>query len=66
MGRARRGCDSNLSIIMALVTATFCHQVGHLTARFLPSEVRILKFCAADVSTKRGEKHWNEGFVHVF
>ena len=42
------------------------HEVGHLATWFLPGEVRILKFRTAHVSSQDGEKHRNEGFVHVF
>ena len=33
---------------MALVTPKIGHQVGHHAAWFLPTEVGVLKFCAAD------------------
>ncbi len=51
---------------LTLVTAQISHQIGHHTACFLPRAVGILKFCAADVRAMRGEKHGNEGVVHVF
>jgi hypothetical protein len=51
---------------LALVIARIGYQMGHLTAHFLPSEVGILKFCAADMCAKWGEKHRNKGFIHVF
>ena len=51
---------------LALVIARIGHQMCHLAAHFLPSEVGILKFCAADVCAKYREKHRNEGFMHVF
>jgi len=51
---------------LALVTPGFGHEVGHLATWFLPTEVRILKFRTAHVSSQDGEKHRNEGFVHVF
>jgi len=41
-------------------------QIGHYAALFLSKTVKILKFCAADMCAKRGEKHRNEGFIHVF
>ena len=51
---------------LALVTPTFGHKVGHLATKFLPTEVRILKFGAAHMCPEDGEKHRYEGFVHVF
>ena len=51
---------------MALVAPTFGDEVGHLAARLLPTEVRVLKFCAADMSAKYGKEHRNERLVHVF
>ncbi len=51
---------------LPLVTPTFGHQMGHNAAWFLPTEVRVLKFRAADVCAKYGEKHWNDGFLNVF
>ena len=51
---------------LAVVVAQIAHQLGHHAACFLPTAVWILKFCAADVRAKRGKKHRNEGFVHVF
>ena len=51
---------------MAIVTPTFCNQIGHLATKFLPSEIGILKFCVAHLCAKNGEKHRNEGFVHAF
>ena len=40
--------------------------MDHYARRFIPNVVRILKFCTADVCAKNGEKHWNQGGVHVF
>ena len=51
---------------LALVTARIAHKIGHHTARFLPSKVRILKFSAADMCAKNREKHRNQRFMHVF
>ena len=51
---------------MAFVTPGFGHEVGHLATKFLPTEVWILKFRTAYMCSKRGEKHRNEGFTHVF
>jgi hypothetical protein len=51
---------------LALVTPRIGHQVGHHAAWFLPTEVGVLKFCAADMRAKRGKKHRNKGLVHVF
>ena len=51
---------------LALVTPTFCHQIGHHTTWFLPAEVRVLKFCAAHVGAKYREKHRDDGFLYVF
>ena len=48
------------------ITARIANQIGHHAARFLPSEVGILKFCVADMCAKYGEKHRNQGFAHVF
>ena len=50
----------------AFVAARIRHQIGHLTRQFLSSEVGVLKFRAADMCAKNGEKHRNKGFVHVF
>ena len=50
---------------LALVSATFCHQIGHHTTRFLPSLVRIEKFRIAQMRPQSGEKHRNEGRNHV-
>ena len=51
---------------LAFVVATIGHEIGHHARRFLPTVVRILKFRAADVCAKDGEKHRNERFVIVF
>ena len=51
---------------LALVIARMSHQIDHHACRFLPSIVPILKFRAADVCAKDGEKHRNKGFVGVF
>ena len=51
---------------LALITPTFGHQVGHLATKFLPTEVGVLKFRTAHMCPEDGEKHRNEGFVHVF
>ena len=48
------------------ITARIANQIGHHAARFLPSEVGILKFCVADMCAKYGEKYRNQGFAHVF
>ena len=51
---------------LALVAPRFGHEIGHLTTWFLPGEIGILKFRTAHVCSQDGEKHRNEGFVHVF
>jgi len=51
---------------LTLVAATFCHQVGHHYGRFPPIPARILKFYSAHVGAKYGEKHRDEGLMHVF
>ena len=40
---------------MDLVTPRIGHQVGHHAAWFLPTEVEVLKFCAADMRGKASE-----------
>ena len=44
---------------LALDTPRIGHQVGHHAVWFLPTEVGVLKFCAADMRAKRGKKHRN-------
>jgi len=51
---------------VAFVTPTFGHKVGHYARRLLPREVGVLKFRSTNVCAKRGEKHRNQGFMHVF
>ena len=51
---------------MAHIIATFCHQNGHHTAYFLPTTVGILKFCIADVRTKRGKNIKTKGLYMSF
>jgi hypothetical protein len=51
---------------LAFVVATFCYEIAHHARQFLPTVVRILKFCAADVCAKNGEKHRNHGFLYAF
>ena len=46
--------------------AQIVYDDGDYATLMLPTEVRILKFCTADVCAKDREKHQNEGFVHVF
>ena len=50
---------------LTLAGPTFGHQIGHHTAWFLPCEVGVLKFCAADVCTQDGEKHRNKRLAYV-
>ena len=45
---------------LPLITPTFGHQDGHYATKFLPTEVRVLKFRTADVSAKYKEKHRNK------
>ena len=51
---------------LALVIARMSHQIGHHARRFLPTVVGVLKFRAADMCAKYGEKHRNHGFLHVY
>ena len=44
---------------LALVTPRIGPQVGHHAAWFLPTEVGVLKFCAADMRAKKKKKHRN-------
>ena len=44
---------------LAIVTPKIGHQVGHHAAWFIPTDVGVLKFCAADMRAKGGEKHRN-------
>ena len=41
---------------MAFVTPTFSYEVGHLATKFLPTEVRVLKYRTAHMSSQDGEK----------
>ena len=50
---------------LALIIARMSHQIDHHARRFLPTEVRVLKFCTADVCAKYREKHRDKGLVHV-
>ena len=51
---------------LALVAARFGDEIGHLAAKFLPSEVWVLELCAAKMGTQDGKKHGYEGLVHIF
>ena len=51
---------------MTLVTPTFGHEVGHLATKFLPTEVRILKFRTAHMCSEDGEKYRNKGLLVNF
>ena len=46
---------------LALVTPTFCYQIGHFATQFPSNEVGIVNFCVAHLFTKRGEKHRKRG-----
>ena len=37
---------------LTLVTPRIAHQISHLAAHFLPTVIRILKFCIADMCAK--------------
>ena len=46
---------------LALVTPTFCYQIGHLATQFPSNEVEIVKFCVSLLFANRRKKHRKRG-----
>ena len=53
-------CESQRGVFSPIVSPAFCHQIGHLAAFSLPWDVRLLKFCVADLFAKNRKKRRNK------
>ena len=51
---------------MNLSCATFCHQIAHHAAHFLPAAVGMHKFCATCLHSQDRKKFCDERLVHAF
>lgn len=51
---------------MPLSCATFCHQIAHHAAPFLPISVGIREFRATCVRFQERKKLGGDGLVHIF